>query len=103
MRWFHRFSHTIMVPTPMVKRDLEHWGFRDVALWSRGVALDVFKPRPEPEGEAEAEAAPRVRSVDGPIFLYAGRVAVEKNIEAFLSLDLPGQKWVGVTRANTTI
>jgi glycosyltransferase involved in cell wall biosynthesis len=54
-----------------------------VVLWSRGVELDVFAPGP---------AMPH--DLTRPVFLYVGRVAVEKNIEAFLALDLPGSKWV---------
>ena len=83
LRWFHGPSSAVMAPTAVVKRDLEGWGFENVVLWSRGVDLDIFKP---------------VRSnrldTEPPIFLYVGRVAVEKNIEAFLELDLPGSKWV---------
>jgi len=52
-------------------------------LWSRGVDLDVFKPGPA-----------MAHDLENPIFLCVGRVAVEKNIEAFLRLDLPGTKWV---------
>lgn len=56
---------------------------RNVVLWSRGVELDIFRP----QHSKRLESKP-------PIFLYVGRVAVEKNIEAFLDLDLPGSKWV---------
>jgi glycosyltransferase involved in cell wall biosynthesis len=87
LRWFHSHSKAIMVPTPMVKRDLESHGFKHVQLWSRGVDTEVFQPPP-----AGFRLPPSDSSY--PIFLYAGRVAVEKNVEAFLSLDLPGQKWV---------
>lgn len=83
LRWFHGPARAIMAPTPVVVRDLEHWGFRNVVLWTRGVDLDVFAFRRDD----------RLRS-DPPIFLYVGRVAVEKNVEAFLQLDLPGSKWV---------
>lgn len=73
----------------MVKRDLEANGFNNVVLWSRGVDTETFKP--VEGGMASASS----RSTHGkPIFLYAGRVAVEKNVEAFLELDLPGEKWV---------
>jgi glycosyltransferase involved in cell wall biosynthesis len=72
-----------MAPTQVVKRDLESYGFKNVVTWSRGVDLEVFKP----------QRSERLKS-DPPIFLYVGRVAVEKNIEAFLELDLPGSKWV---------
>jgi len=83
LRWFHGPAKAVMAPTVVVKKDLESWGFRNVVLWSRGVDLDVFKP----------QKSNRLNT-DPPIFLYVGRVAVEKNIEAFLALDLPGSKWV---------
>jgi len=85
LRWFHGPAQAMMVPTEVVRRDLLANGFAadKVVLWSRGVDLGIFKP-----GEAmRHELRP-------PIFLYVGRVAVEKNIEAFLKLDLPGSKWV---------
>ena len=83
LRWFHGPSRAVLVPTPVVKRDLEANGFERVVLWSRGVDLDVFKPGPA-----------RAHDARPPVFLCVGRVAVEKNIEAFLALDLPGTKWV---------
>lgn len=83
LRWFHGPSFAVMAPTHAVKRDLEAWGFRNVVLWSRGVDLDIFRPMKVNRLKTEP-----------PIFLYVGRVAVEKNIEAFLALDLPGSKWV---------
>jgi len=83
LRRFHGPATRVMVPTPTVKRDLEARGFRRVVLWSRGVDTAVFQP-----GDRALLADTR------PIFLYVGRVAVEKNVEAFLALDLPGTKWV---------
>lgn len=83
LRWFHGPSGAVMAPTPKVKSDLEAWGFNNAVLWTRGVDLDVFKLQ-------EANKL----NTDPPIFLYVGRVAVEKNIEAFLEIDLPGSKWV---------
>jgi glycosyltransferase involved in cell wall biosynthesis len=83
LRWFHGPAHAVMAPTPAVKFDLETWGFTNVVLWSRGVDLDVFR----------VQHSHRLDSAH-PIFLYVGRVAVEKNVEAFLKLDLPGSKWV---------
>lgn len=83
LRWFHGPSEAVMAPTNVVKRDLEAHGFRNVVTWSRGVDLEIFKP----------QRSGRLKS-EPPIFLYVGRVAVEKNIEAFLELDLPGSKWV---------
>ena len=83
LRWFHGPADSVMAPTEVVKRDLEAYGFGNVVKWSRGVDLGIFKP----------QHADRLKSAP-PIFLYVGRVAVEKNIEAFLELDLPGSKWV---------
>jgi glycosyltransferase involved in cell wall biosynthesis len=85
LRWFHGPSQAVLVPTRVVKQDLEQFGFppAQVVLWSRGVDLDVFKP-----------GTPREHDAKPPVFLCVGRVAVEKNIEAFLELDLPGTKWV---------
>ncbi|NWG39768.1 MAG: glycosyltransferase family 1 protein [Hydrogenophilaceae bacterium] len=83
LRWFHGPSSAMMAPTPKVKSDLEAWGFTNAVLWTRGVDLDVFK----------LQEANRLNT-QPPIFLYVGRVAVEKNVEAFLQLDLPGSKWV---------
>jgi glycosyltransferase involved in cell wall biosynthesis len=83
LRWFHGPSASVMAPTQVVKRDLETYGFKNVVTWTRGVDLEIFKP----------QRSERLKSAP-PIFLYVGRVAVEKNIEAFLALDLPGSKWV---------
>ena len=70
-------------PTKVVVDDLVANGFERVKLWSRGVDMDIFHPQTSKRLESEP-----------PIFLYVGRVAVEKNVEAFLELDLPGSKWV---------
>jgi len=83
MRRFHGAGRGIMVATPSLRDELATRGFRNIRAWSRGVDLALFKPFPR-----EAWNLP------GPIFLYAGRVAVEKNIGAFLDLDLPGSKVV---------
>lgn len=83
MRWFHGPAERVMVATETVQRDLEHHGFGNCVRWSRGVDTAAFSP----EG-------PRALELEGPVFLYCGRVAVEKNIEAFLALDLPGTKLV---------
>jgi glycosyltransferase involved in cell wall biosynthesis len=88
MRRFHGAASRVMVPTQVVKRDLEEAGFRNVVLWSRGVDVDIFNP--QPDGDNPRSFLKETR----PIFLYVGRVAVEKNVEAFLKLDLPGTKWV---------
>jgi glycosyltransferase involved in cell wall biosynthesis len=83
LRNFHAPSRALMVPTPSVRRDLEARGFTNTVAWTRGVDTEMFSP-----GARDALVNRR------PIFIYVGRVAVEKNIEAFLKLDLPGTKWV---------
>ena len=85
LRWFHGPAQAMMVPTEVVRRDLLANGFaaERVVLWSRGVDLGIFRPGAKMRHELRP-----------PIFLYVGRVAVEKNIEAFLKLDLPGSQWV---------
>lgn len=86
LRWFHRPAWRVLTPTAEVERELAQWGIRNVARWTRGVDLDVFRPRGDP--------SPLVQDLAHPRFLYVGRVSVEKNIEAFLKLDLPGSKIV---------
>ena len=81
LRWFHGPATAMMVATPSLKRELEGRGFRNLRIWSRGVDTDQFRPIP-------GAALPFAR----PIWLYVGRLAVEKNVEAFLKLDLPGTK-----------
>ncbi|MDC7689599.1 glycosyltransferase family 4 protein [Vogesella indigofera] len=83
MRRFHNRAQAVMAPTPAIVADLKARGFHNVVLWSRGVDTRLFSPG---ERERLDTAQPR--------FLYIGRVAVEKNIEAFLRLELPGSKWV---------
>ncbi|MGE0007866.1 MAG: glycosyltransferase family 4 protein [Parvibaculaceae bacterium] len=83
LRRFHRSSRTVLVPTPSIARDLEQRGFRNVRTWTRGVDHTLFRPH-----ERTALDLPR------PVSLYVGRLAPEKNIEAFLSLDLPGTRLV---------
>ena len=84
LRRFHRPSSGVMVATPSLRRELEMRGFANLRRWTRGVDLDLFRPRPE-----------RIfADRPSPIALFCGRVAVEKNIEAFLKLDLPGTKVV---------
>lgn len=83
MRRFHAAAERTLVPTPSQRQRLLDRGFRNVEVWSRGVDTDLFKP-----GDKDFLDYPR------PIFLYMGRVAIEKNIEAFLRQDLPGSKVV---------
>jgi glycosyltransferase involved in cell wall biosynthesis len=80
LRAFHRPSQAVMAATPALASELRARGFRNVVLWPRGVDATQFHPRPIDLG------LPR------PVFLCVGRVAVEKNLDAFLELDLPGSK-----------
>ncbi|HEY1311728.1 MAG TPA: glycosyltransferase family 1 protein, partial [Pseudolabrys sp.] len=82
LRRFHSAGAAVLAATPTLGAELTTRGFKNVKLWPRGVDADLFKPR------AVTLDLPR------PIFLTVGRVAVEKNLEAFLALDLPGTKLV---------
>ena len=83
MRYFHNAGVATMVATPALQTELHHQGFNRCLIWSRGVDAERFNPN------ARAPLA-----FPGPIFLCVARVAVEKNLEAFLSLDLPGSKLI---------
>lgn len=82
VRRFHNAGAGTMVATPSLAAELEQRGFTRIMPWTRGVDTALFRPR-------------GVRHFGtGPVFLYAGRVAVEKNLDSFLALDLPGRKVV---------
>jgi len=83
LRRFHSAATVTMVATPSLMTELADRGFANLGMWTRGVDVDLFRP-----DRAIKLDFPR------PIFMTAGRVAVEKNLEAFLSLDLPGTKVV---------
>lgn len=83
MRRFHNAGAGCMVATQSLRDDLHRRGFRNLLFWSRGVDHRLFAPRPGAD-----LGLPR------PVFLTVGRVAVEKNLEAFLRLELPGSKVV---------
>ncbi len=83
MRRFHAPSSGVMVATASLAETLRQYKFRNLKRWTRGVDTALFRPRPK-----------RHFTGKRPVFLFTGRVAVEKNIEAFLKLDLPGQKVV---------
>jgi glycosyltransferase involved in cell wall biosynthesis len=82
-RSFHNAGRATLVSTPSLERELGARGFRNLMRWTRGVDTTLFRPRVE-----------TILDCAGPVFLFVGRVAVEKNLEAFLSLDLPGTKVV---------
>ena len=83
LRRFHSAATVTMVSTPSLMASLRDRGFKDLGIWTRGVDTELFSP---------ARAAPL--DLPRPIFLTVGRVAVEKNLEAFLALELPGSKVV---------
>lgn len=83
LRNFHAPSQAVLVATQSVRDDLTRYGFRNLVPWSRGVDPALFGPERRKELEFKR-----------PIFLSVGRVAAEKNLAAFLSLDLPGSKVV---------
>ena len=83
LKRFHNAGSGVMVSTHGLAQELAARGFRRLRLWSRGVDHELFNPRAAIDLDL-----PR------PIFLYAGRLAIEKNIEAFLALDLPGSKLI---------
>ncbi|WP_376697227.1 glycosyltransferase family 4 protein [Wenzhouxiangella sp. EGI_FJ10305] len=83
MRWFHSRASRTFVRTPTQKSLLTERRLKNLHIWPGGVDTQLFRP-----GERDRLQLPR------PVSLYAGRVAVEKNLEAFLDLDLPGSKVV---------
>ncbi len=83
LRRFHGAGAGVMVATQSLRDELEARGFTNVRAWSRGVDLAAFHPEPREDW-----------GLTRPIFAYVGRVAVEKNLRAFLELELPGSKLV---------
>ena len=84
LRWFHGPSKGVMVATPTLQRELRGRGLPNTKMWTRGVDLDLFRP----------QRKSLFVDFDEPVFMFVGRVAVEKNIDAFLRLDLAGTKVV---------
>lgn len=80
LRAFHRPSQAVLVSTERMREEFAAWGFTRLALWRKGVDTGLFSPALQPPAQ--------------PVFLYVGRIAPEKNIEAFLALELPGEKRV---------
>jgi len=86
IRWFHAPSAAVLTSTPTIRHELEAHGITHVRHWGRGVDLDCFHPD---------HAAPAAfANLPRPVQLYVGRVAVEKNIEAFLAARYPGTRVV---------
>ena len=85
MRRFHNSGIACLVATQTIADDLRSRGFRNIVPWTRGVDHAAFRPRP-------ADTLAADLGWKRPVFMNVGRVSVEKNIEAFLDLDLPGTK-----------
>jgi glycosyltransferase involved in cell wall biosynthesis len=81
LKRFHGPASAVMVTTQSIANDLSKRGFKNIAYWTKGVDCDVFRPIP---GGLE--------NLSKPILLYAGRISVEKNLEAFLKLPIKGSK-----------
>ena len=86
--WFHRGASRTMVATHAMKKDLEERDFNNLVIWPLGVETHIFKKNPV------APVPEFLRDMPRPFFIYFGRVAIEKNVEAFLKCDLPGTKIV---------
>lgn len=83
MRWFHGAAQRTLVPTPTQLNNLSQWRMKNLKIWSRGVDTTLFHPNYD-------------RHLQGntPIIMYMGRVAIEKNIEAFINLKNRGEKYI---------
>lgn len=81
LRWFHAPATSVLCTTESHRQELDRWGIANLVVWGRGVDTLRFRPRPR---------RPRAR----PRLLYVGRVAVEKNLEAFLRLEVDADKVV---------
>lgn len=83
LRWFHAPSRAVLVPAQRIKNILGQRGFKNLVLCERAVDTAHFKAR-----ERDLSCIQR------PLYLYVGRLATEKNIDAFLQITMPGTKWV---------
>lgn len=86
IEWFHRPARRVLVATESIRTELRGHGLGKLHHWTRGVDLTCFDP--------DAPPPPEFADLPRPIQLYVGRVAVEKNIEAFLDAEHPGSKVV---------
>ena len=82
LRAFHRTSQAVLVTTERLREEFAGWHLQRLQLWRKGVDTTLFRPE---------QSRPRPPH---PVFLYVGRIAPEKNLEAFLDLQLPGEKRV---------
>ena len=91
IRWFHSPAQSILASTASIADTLKAHGLTRIRHWGRGVDLSTFGD-PVPDPAVRALAQDGSQGVGGPIQLYVGRVAIEKNIEAFLTATHPGTK-----------
>jgi glycosyltransferase involved in cell wall biosynthesis len=84
LRWFHSAAEATLIPTASMTSELADRQFRNLVTWTRGVDPGQFSPGPKT----------CFCDLPGPHLLYVGRVSVEKNVSAFLALDVPGTKIV---------
>ncbi|MBP6946140.1 MAG: glycosyltransferase family 1 protein [Candidatus Pacebacteria bacterium] len=85
MSWFHSSAEAVMASNDTLKAELEAHNFKNVVLWPPGIDTTVFKPNEEKRAEVK---------FPHPVFVYFGRIAKEKSVEEFLSMELPGTKLV---------
>ncbi len=86
MQRFHAYRRAVLVATPSLEKELKGRGFGEIRPWSRGIDQWIFRP--------DGDSLPEMASLPRPILLNVGRVAAEKNLEAFLAADAPGTKVV---------
>ena len=86
LQWFHSASSAVMVSTPSLKSDLESHNFKNIVICPLGVDTDLFQVNLQKSGQSSIYKS--------PVFVFLGRVAIEKNIEEFLKCELPGTKLV---------
>jgi glycosyltransferase involved in cell wall biosynthesis len=97
-RHFHKPSSGVLVPTPSMLKVLQCRGFQNLRAWTHGVDMELFQYAPVPQAVQHLGTLPR------PVSLFVGRVSYEKNIDAFLRLDVPGTKVVcGVGPLETSL
>jgi len=86
MRRFHQPSSAVFVSTARLRDELNYRGIANGRIWSRGIDTSIFR--------RDGGRHPALLSQSGPVLLYVGRVATEKNLEAFLNADIFGTKVV---------
>lgn len=95
LRWFHNGAERTLVSTPSVRQELANWGFKNLAKWTRGVDIELFHPAKATlvsSRQSDCRSVSRSKKKQDRILLYVGRVAIEKNIEAFLTAPVEGRK-----------